>query len=198
MFFSRHPMLLNMVAFRKTSFPWHAGKRVDVCLSTQHIISMQCISTVMNASLPLGSVLVPPRAHALPFAEVLFVAYGAHVSNPLIGDGRGPGGATSGRICGVQLFSVFAAAGLAQRQICHLPPSHALSHPANLLIMLRASHPHLLVRGGWHVFLPPATIRALRGPGGRLPGPCWCHTHKDREIRQEKIYHLNNTKKHLV
>ncbi|XDV47536.1 hypothetical protein PO909_017138 [Leuciscus waleckii] len=125
---------------------------------------MQCISTVMNASLPLGSVLVPPRAHALPFAEVLFVAYGAHVSNPLIGDGRGPGGATSGRICGVQLFSVFSAAGLAQRQICHLPPSHALSHPANLLIMLRASHPHLLVRGGWHVFLPPAMIRALRGP----------------------------------
>lgn len=66
LFFSRHPMLLNMVAFRKTSFPWHAGKRVDVCLSTRHIISMQCIATVMNASLPLGSVFGPSPRTRVP------------------------------------------------------------------------------------------------------------------------------------
>lgn len=124
----------------------------------------------MNASLPLGSVLVPPT---LPFAEVLIVAYGAHVSVPLAADGRGPRGATSGRICGVQLFSVFAAAGLAWRQICHLLPSHALSLPANLLVTLRASHLHLRVRSGQCAFLP------LGSPGGvgRLPG-----AHKSRKF----------------
>ncbi len=52
-----------------------AGGQTRVCLLST---LLACSAyPVMNASLPLGSVLVPPT---LPFAEVLIVAYGAHVS----------------------------------------------------------------------------------------------------------------------
>lgn len=184
--FSWHPKLLNMVAFRKTSFPWHTGRRADACLSTQHIISMRCISTVMNASLPLGSVLVPPRTRAPVCGSSYCCVWstrerstrqrwqGARRSNKwqnlrcaVIQCVRSSRAGTAPNLPSASFTCAFPSCQFAHNVTC-LPSSFACQRRV-------ARVP------------APAAIRALRGPGGSLPGPLRCHTHKDHEIRQEKI-----------
>lgn len=168
--FSWHPKLLNMVAFRKTSFPWHTDRRADACLSTQHIISMQCISTVMNASLPLGSVLVPPRTRAPVCGSSYCCVWSTRERSARQ---RWQGAQRSNKWqnlrCAVIQRVRSSRAGMAP----DLPsasftcafPSCQFAHnvtclPSSFACQRRVAR------------VPaPAAIRALRGPGGSLPGP---------------------------
>lgn len=122
-------------------------------LSTQHIISMRCISTTTSANLSLGKRggsqhrnCPPSPAHWLSWSlpahgrtlqrqpEVLvwwFVAYVAHVSVAPVGDGGGPGDATSGVMCSYLACSHHQGWHGAKSAICFLCVRFPL--PANLL-----------------------------------------------------------------
>lgn len=169
--FSWHPTL--------ASFPWHAGRRADACLSTQHIISMRCISTVMNASLPLGSALVPPHAPVCGSSDCWVWSAREHSARP-----RWQGAQWSIKWqnlwCVVIQHIRSGRAGIAP----DLPSaSFTCAFPfCQFAHNVCASHPHLRVRSGWHVFLPPLAIRVFQRARWQFAQSTLWHMHTNHEV----------------
>ncbi len=138
----------------------------------------------MNASLPLGSVLVPPT---LPFAEVLIVAYGAHVSGL-----RLPPMAGGPEEQQVAEFAVCSNSVCSQRQGWH----GAISASC----FLHTRFPFLPICLWCYAHLILICVSEM---GSSCPPPQWGFSRgqvaarstlvKDHEIAQENILQINNT-----